>query len=202
MVETWISEAGTRCPDAAFVDVVNEPIQKPPVYKNAIGGNGKTGWDWVVWSYQKARSAFPHLKLLINDYNILRSRVNTEKYIHIIDILKKRHLVDGIGCQGHFMEKVSPETIASNLKLLAATGLPIYISEYDVNEASDAKQLAIYEEQFPIFWNDPAVKGITLWGYIQGIIWRQNAYLVRTDGTERPALEWMQQYVQEHPAEK
>ena len=100
------------------------------------------------------------------------------------------------------MEKVSPETIASNLKLLAATGLPIYISEYDVNEASDAKQLAIYEEQFPIFWNDPAVKGITLWGYIQGIIWRQNAYLVRTDGTERPALEWMQQYVQEHPAEK
>lgn len=199
MVEYWISEAGKRCPKAAMVDVVNEPIQKPPVYKNALGGDGSTGWDWVIWAYERARKAFPHSKLLINDYNILRSRANTEKYIHIIDILKKRHLLDGIGCQGHFMEKVSPDTIASNLKLLAATGLPIYISEYDVDEANDSTQLAIYKQQFPLFWNNPDVRGITLWGYIQGIIWRKDAYLVRKNGTERPALKWMIKYVASHP---
>jgi endo-1,4-beta-xylanase len=93
------------------------------------------------------------------------------------------------------MEKVNPDTIASNVKLLAATGLPIYISEYDVNEASDSTQLAIYKEQFPIFWNNPDVKGITLWGYVQGIIWRKDAYLVRKNGTERPALKWLTKYV-------
>lgn len=200
MVETWISEAGKRYPKAAMVDVVNEPIQKPPVYKNALGGDGSTGWDWVIWSYKAARKAFPHSRLLINEYNILRSRDTTEKYIGLIDILKKRHLLDGIGCQGHFMENVSPDTIASNLKLLAATGLPIYISEYDVDEANDSVQLAIYKKQFPILWTNPAVKGVTLWGYIQGIIWRTDAYLVRTDGTERPALKWLEHYVSTTPS--
>ncbi len=202
MVELWIREAGKRYPKSAMVDVVNEPIQHPPVYKNALGGNGKTGWDWVIWTYERARKAFPHSKLLLNEFNILRSRKMTEKYIHIIDILKERHLIDGIGCQGHFMEKVSPDTIESNLNLLAKTGLPIYISEYDVNEANDAAQLAIYKKQFPIFWTNPAVKGITLWGYIQGIIWRKDSYLVRKNGTERPALVWLQKYVASTPATK
>ncbi len=199
MVELWISEAGRKFPKAAMVDVVNEPIQHPPAYKNAIGGDGKTGWDWVVWSYEEARKAFPNSKLLLNEYNILRSRDMTEKYISIIDILKKRHLIDGIGCQGHFMERVNADTIASNLRLLAATCLPIYISEYDVNEENSAKQLEIYKQQFPLFWNDPTVKGITLWGYIQGTMWRPEGYLVRKDGSERPALKWMQEYVASHP---
>ncbi len=199
IVETWIRDCGKRYPKSAMVDVVNEPIQKPAPYKDALGGNGKTGWDWVIWSYREARHAFPHAKLLINEYNMLRSRSNSEKLIKLVDILKERHLVDGIGLQGHFMEKVSPDTIASNLKLMASTGLPIYISEYDVNEASDSAQLAIYKQQFPIFWTNPAVKGITLWGYIQGIIWRTNAYLVRKNGTERPALKWMEKYVASTP---
>jgi endo-1,4-beta-xylanase len=195
MVETWIADAGRRYPKTAMVDVVNEPIQKPPVYKNALGGDGSTGWDWVVWSYQAARKAFPHSRLLINEYNILRSRDTTEEYIGLIDTLKHRNLLDGIGCQGHFLEDVSSDTIASNLRLLAGTGLPIYISEYDVNEADDSTQLAIFKKQFPIFWSNPAVKGVTLWGYIQGIIWRTDSYLVRTDGKARPALKWLSRYV-------
>lgn len=109
--------------------------------------------------------------------------------------MKARHLVDGIGCQGHKLENVNIDTIRANLKTVEATGLPIYISEYDVNESNDSTQLAIYKEQFPVFWNNPQVKGITLWGYIQGQMWRTNAYLVRLDGTERPALAWLRQYV-------
>ena len=195
MVETWISECGKRYPESAMVDVVNEPIQKPAPYKDALGGDGRTGWDWVIWSFREARKYFPRAKLILNEYNMLRSRSNSEKLIKIVDLLKERHLIDGVGLQGHFMEKVNPDTIASNLKLIASTGVPIYISEYDVNEASDSAQLAIMKQQFPIFWTSPAVKGITFWGYIQGIIWRTDAYLVRKNGTERPALEWLQKYV-------
>ncbi len=47
---------------------------------------------------------------------------------------------------------------------LAAVGLPLYITEYDINEADDAKQKQIMSEQFPLFWNDDRIKGITLWG--------------------------------------
>ncbi|HUI29376.1 MAG TPA: endo-1,4-beta-xylanase [Candidatus Acidoferrales bacterium] len=206
MVETWIRLCGTNVPKAAFVDVVNEPIHTPPNGQNgnanyiqALGGAGATGWDWVIWAFEKARQYFPNAKLLINEYNILNSAANTTTYINIINLLKARNVIDGIGCQGHSLESTDTNTIKGNLNALAATGLPIYISEYDVNEADDNTQLAIYEQQFPIFWKSPSVKGITLWGYIEGQIWRTNAYLIRSDSSERPAITWLRQYIATNP---
>jgi endo-1,4-beta-xylanase len=81
--------------------------------------------------------------------------------------------------------------------------LPIYITEMDIDGRNDATQLREYQRVFPLFWNDPAVKGITLWGFRPGL-WRdaQGANLVRKDGSERPALEWLRGYVRaEHPAQ-
>jgi endo-1,4-beta-xylanase len=48
---------------------------------------------------------------------------------------------------------------------------------------------------FPIFWQDPAVAGITLWGYRPYQTWMPEAYLERADGSERPALVWLKDYV-------
>ena len=47
-----------------------------------------------------------------------------------------------------------------------------------------------------MFWEHPAVQGVTLWGFRPGL-WRDNqrAYLVRKDGSERPALMWLRGYV-------
>ena len=201
-VEQWIKLCGKRYPKTSFIDVVNEPIRTkqdtayPPYYK-AIGGEGKTGWDWVIWSFEQARKAFPHAKLILNEYKMLNGQRPIDTFIQIINLLKERNLIDGIGCQGHFLEETDTSVIHNNLKKLEKLGLPIYISEYDVNIADDAKQLEKYKEQFPIFWNCKAIKGITLWGYIQNIIWRTDAYLVRADGTERPALKWLRAYVKE-----
>jgi len=200
MVEAWIRLCGERYPKASYIDVVNEPIQKPALYKNALGGDGSTGWDWVIWSFQKARQYFPNTKLLINDYDILSNRENTNEYIKIINLLKERNLIDEIGCQGHGLEKIDTAIVRANLNLLEATGLPIYISEFDIDEANDSAQMAVYQRLFPIFWDDPGVEGITLWGYIQGETWRMGTYLVRTDGTERPALAWMLKYASSHQA--
>ncbi len=201
IVGTWIRLCGEKLPQASFVDVVNEPLHAPPPYVKALGGNGTTGWDWVIWVFQKARQYFPNAKLLINEYSILSSQANTNSYIKIINILKSRNLIDGIGCQGHSLEATDTNTIKGNLSALAATGLPIFISEYDVNESDDNTQLRIYQQQFPIFWKSPAVKGITLWGYIEGQIWRTDAYLVRYDNSERPALAWLRQYIASNPDE-
>ena len=38
------------------------------------------------------------------------------------------------------------------------------------------------------------MKGATLWGWKEGDIWRKKAYLVRDDGSVRPALEWLMEY--------
>ena len=203
----WIDTVAARYPSTSLVDVVNEPLHAVPSYSAALGGAGSTGWDWVVTAFTMARHAFfPTVKLLINDYNILQSNSVTDSYIRIIDTLKVRHLIDGIGIQGHYFEFRSPagttggyvysiSTIKSNLARLEALGLPVYISEFDINEPVDSIQLQNYQTYLPIFWEDPNVAGITLWGYDQNYIWQTNGYLLRSNGTERPALQWLRHYL-------
>ncbi len=193
-VEEWIRLFGERYPDTDFIDVVNEPLHENPSYKDAIGGDGETGWDWVIWSFEKAREYNPTAKLHINDYGVLNGWVSLSNYIKVINLLKERNLIDGIGLQGHFLESTSQRTITSKLDKLAETELPIYITEYDVHIKDDAEQLATYQEQLPALYEHPAVKGLTLWGYVEGQIWREEAFLIHTDGTERPAMQWLREY--------
>jgi endo-1,4-beta-xylanase len=194
-VEEWIRLFSERYPKTDMIDVVNEPLHAKPSFKDAIGGDGTTGWDWVIWAFEKARKYCPKAKLILNDYNIINSNSNTDKFIGIVNLLKERNLIDGIGEQGHFLETTSIQTITQNLNKLAATGLPIYISEYDVNLSDDSEQLAKYKEQFPVFWNNNKVFGITLWGYQESKIWRTNAYLIKSDGSYRTALTWLIEYI-------
>jgi endo-1,4-beta-xylanase len=176
--------------------VVNEPLHAKPSYRNGIGGDGSTGWDWVIWSFETARK-YTNAKLLINDYNILYSDSETSNYLTIINILKQRGLIDGIGVQCHSYESVATSTLRYNLDRLGNTGLPVYVSEWEAR-GDDQTQLRIYQEQFPMYWEHSAVQGITLWGYIQGTMWRNEGYLVTSasGGTERPALQWIRTYLQ------
>jgi hypothetical protein len=66
----------------------------------------------------------------------------------------------------------------------------------DVDGPTDQIQLDDYKRIFPVFWEHPAVIGITLWGYRPGL-WRdaEGAALVRADGSERPALAWLRTYL-------
>jgi endo-1,4-beta-xylanase len=196
-VEEWIQSFGARYPDVDFIDVVNEPLHAVPTYASALGGNGETGWDWVIWAFEKARQYCPNAKLVLNDYNIINSSTATAQYLKIINLLKERNLIDYIGEQGHFLETTPLQTIKDNLDKLHETGIPILISEYDVHISSDTEQKNKYQEQFPILWSHPGVKGITLWGYKENQIWRTDAYLVRANGTARPALSWLTTYIAE-----
>ncbi len=199
-VEEWIQLVGERYPDMDYIDVVNEPLHlnPAPVYKDALGGNGATGWDWVIKVFEFARQyCDSSVELHINDYSIINSNSATNQYLVIINLLKERGLIDGIGIQGHYFELRSSTAAALkvNLDKLAETGLPIYITEFDVNESNDYSQLQKYHILFPALWEHPAVKGITFWGYRQYAIWQQDAYLVRSNGSERPALRWMRAYL-------
>ncbi|HUA80663.1 MAG TPA: endo-1,4-beta-xylanase, partial [Dyella sp.] len=59
-IEKWFDAVAQRYPDADFVEVVNEPLQHPPSqdrqggghYIQALGGNGATGWDWVITAFR------------------------------------------------------------------------------------------------------------------------------------------------------
>jgi endo-1,4-beta-xylanase len=194
-VDEWMRLFSERYPGVEMIDVVNEPLHAPPSYKDAIGGDGETGWDWAVWSFERAREYFPEATLLINEYNILCCSDELARYEEIILLLKERGLIDGIGVQAHGLEGVEPLLIEANLERLARPGLPIYISELELAASDDEHQLALYQRVFPLLWEHEAVAGMTPWGYRAGQIWKRNAYLLDWFDEERPALQWLREHV-------
>jgi endo-1,4-beta-xylanase len=155
-----------------------------------------------------ARKYLPNTKLLINDFGIINDNNATTTYLTIINLLKDRGLIDGIGVQGHRfeLERTSTTTLTNNLDRLYQTGLPIYMSEVDLGNLDDTgtpddnTQLQLYQSIFPVLWQHPGVKGITLWGYVEAEMWQPTCYLVLKNGTWRPALTWIAQYVKDHTA--
>jgi GH35 family endo-1,4-beta-xylanase len=205
-IREWFEAVAARYPDLDQVEVVNEPLHDPPNtagngggnYIQALGGAGVTGWDWVVNAFRLGREYFPNAELLINEYSVENSPTDVVRYRDIIALLQAEGLVDGIGVQGHaFSTGASNEVMSASLDVLAETGLPIYITELDIDGPTDAIQLAAYQRIFPLFWEHPSVMGITLWGYLPGH-WRtaQGAFLAYTGGEERPALTWLREYLQ------
>ncbi|MBN1576675.1 MAG: endo-1,4-beta-xylanase [Chitinispirillaceae bacterium] len=124
-VEEWVKAYGEKFSETEFIDVVNEPLNTPPSFKNALGGEGETGWDWVVTSFEMAREHCPNARLLINEYEIEYDATLAAEYLKIIMILKDRGLVDGIGIQCHTNEiqrdKPTVEAIKEALDTLASS---------------------------------------------------------------------------------
>ena len=133
---------GNRYPGLDMIDVVNEPLSghNPAPYSAALGGAGATGWDWVIWAFQKARLYMPNTKLLLNDYSIINDNGPTTSYLQIINVLQAKGLIDGIGVQGHSFELEGGDTniMKNNLDRLAATGFPVYISEFDLGNLGNS----------------------------------------------------------------
>ena len=199
-LENLMGKVSERYPDIDYIDVVNEPFNQPSTMREAIGGAGETGYDWIVWSFQKAREYFPKAKLCINEYAIISDPNAARNYVKIINILKERNLIDGIGIQCHEfnLNNVSVQTMKTVLDILGATGLPILVSELDINgipEGNEESQYQIYKDKFPVLWEHESVTGVTLWGYITGTTWKTGAGIVEQNGQERKAMVWLKDYM-------
>ncbi|MCF7803096.1 MAG: endo-1,4-beta-xylanase [Candidatus Marinimicrobia bacterium] len=205
-IREWFEAVAARYPNIDYLEVVNEalPGHNPPNgngdnanYINALGGSGETGYDWIITAFEMAAEIFPEeTQLMINDYGIVSSAQSTADYLEIINLLIDRDLLDIIGVQAHTFSvaNASASTIQQSLNDLAATGLPIQATEFDIAYANDQNQLQEYQEKFPIFWEHPDVEGMTLWGWRPGL-WQNDANLVTEAGEHRPAMDWLINYV-------
>jgi endo-1,4-beta-xylanase len=197
-VRNWITSFCARYPETAIIDVVNEPPpHTTPAYMDSIGGSGVTGWDWIVNAFAWAREACPKAILVLNDYDNAENADAAQHTIDIVNTIKKAGApVDAVGCQAHWTADVATATLKANIDRIASeTGLPVYVTEYDLDIADDDRQKAVMQEQFTMFWENPHIKGITLWGYVYGSTWRTNTGLVLDDGTMRPAMSWLMDYM-------
>ena len=213
-IEEWFSAVATRYPGIDYLEVVNEPLNAPPDGNNgranyiaALGGTGPSGWEWVLESFRLARQYFPGTQLVLNEYNVIRNNDNTTNYLALIGLLQAEDLIDVIGFQGHAFTTgpASVGAMTSSINRFEATGLPVMVTEMEIDGAvsvgpdwiqDDALQLSEYQRVFPLFWEHPAIVGVSLWGWRPGL-WRdaEMAYLQNIDGTERPALQWLRHYL-------
>jgi arabinoxylan arabinofuranohydrolase len=189
-IEEWIRDFCARYPKTAIIDVVNEatPGHAPAGFaQNAFGNN------WIIRSFQLARQYCPNSVLVLNDYNVLSW--DTDKFIAMATPAVNAGVVDALGEQAHGLESWALADLQRNLNKVAALGLPIYITEYDVARTNDQEQLQIMQTQFPLFYNHPSVVGVTFWGYVVGSTWVNGSGLIQPNGTRRPAMNWLMNYL-------
>ncbi|MCK9561371.1 MAG: endo-1,4-beta-xylanase [Bacteroidales bacterium] len=195
------------------VDVLNENLYLntyngqehaagSPYFRAGLGGPGVTGYDWAIWLFEKARQHFPNSKLVINDFELENNPAGIDEMLNLVKVLRDRGLIDGFGTQAHCFNvdglANTPNTLKTNLDRMARSGVPVYVTELDLNggnNPSEALQLKSYQNLFPIYWDHPAVGGITLWGYVEGATWKEGTGLLNANGTKRSAMTWLENYV-------
>ena len=198
-IEQWMDEAKKHYPDLQMIDVVNEAVSghAPAPYKNALGGDGKTGYDWIIKAFEMAHERWPDAILIYNDYNTYQW--NTDQYIDLVRTIRDAGApIDAYGCQAHDLKGCSASTLKSTLKKIQdALKMPMYVTEYDISDENDNNQLRDYKAQIPLLWEADYCAGITLWGWIYGKTWSQAQYsgLIKNK-KERQALEWLREYMQ------
>ena len=195
-------------PDLEIIDVVNEAINghNPAPYRAALGGEGRTNFDWIIQAFEMAHERWPNAILVYNDYNTFQW--NTDLFIELVRTLRDAGApIDAYGCQSHDMLNrdgtvLSFSSFKSSMdKLHKELMMPMYSTEYDVGTTNDNYQLKAYKEQIPYMWEQDYCAGITLWGYIYGRTWTTdgNSGLIK-NGKDRPAMTWLREYMQSDAA--
>ena len=171
-VEEWIRLFCERYPDTQLIDVVNEPPpHTTPPYMAALGGAGTSGYDWIVQAFKWAHQYCPSSILILNDYNNIEYvRRQQPHHRHRRTRSRAPARRSRASARRRTAARISPRARCrrTSTRSPTQTGLPVYISEYDLNIADDNQQKNVMQSQFTMFWNDTNVAGITIWGYIVG----------------------------------
>ena len=213
-MEEYMAAIAARYPFIDQIDVLNENMHLntwnkqehaagSPYFRAGMGGPGVTGYDWAIWLFEKARHYFPNAKLMINDFELETNGAGLNEILALVKVLRDRGLIDGFGTQAHYfnLDGISSSTLQNALNNMAKSGVPVYVTELDMKgkTVSEAGQRASYQTAFPVYWNHPAVAGITLWGYVEGATWATGTGILNSSGTERSAMTWLKEFVGDLP---
>jgi len=197
-IEEYFDAVKKHYPELPMIDVVNEAIagHQPAPYKAALGGDGKTGYDWIIKAFEMAHERWPDAILIYNDYNTFQWQ--RSQFIDLVRTLRDAGApIDAYGCQSHDLTDMGETDFKNAMKEIQnALKMPMYSTEYDIGTSDDALQLQRYKEQIPYMWEADYVAGVTLWGYIYGKTWTTdgNSGIIR-DGEDRPAMTWLREYM-------
>ncbi|MCS6243861.1 MAG: endo-1,4-beta-xylanase [Opitutus sp.] len=171
-------------------DVVNEPLHERDYFTLLPETEAMAGW------YKLAKKTDPKPRLFLNDYDMLTGGTSRETVQSILEKVAALRAagapVEGLGVQGHFGQAIlGPERILADLDLLASAGLPVLITEFDIN-TPDEEVLGDFTRDFLLAcYSHPAVAGVITWGFWEKNHWLPQAAMFRPDWSERPnAAAW------------
>ena len=177
-------------------DVVNEIHDNNDILK-ILGDDILADW------FQEARAADPNARLFINDYGILSGegldrRKQTSYFRAIKKLIDAGAPIGGIGMQSHFGQTATPpERLLEILDRFAELGLPISITEHDVDAADKAFQAEFTRDFLTAAFSHPAVDEILVWGFWERSHWRPESAYFSADWTPTPAGKVWQELVGE-----
>jgi endo-1,4-beta-xylanase len=195
-------------------DVVNEAL---------ADGDGETvlrnslwlqiiGPDYIAKAFQYAHEADPEAILRYNDYG-LENPVKRQKLITLIKSLQEQNVpVHAIGSQAHVNVSTTFQTMDEALSEMATLGLPLHITELDVNSAAggqrgtgadiaegaaatrgglvddaDQRLADAYAGIFRAFLKHRgSVEMVTFWGVNDAVSWRRFGTPLLFDGDNQP----------------
>ena len=194
----WFDHIRDKYSTLPMIDVVNEAVgmhqQGNPLMRESLGGEGKTGFDWLIKAFELAHERFPNSILIYNDYNSFQHDV--DNYITLVQTLRDAGApIDAYGNQSHDVNNISASSLSNVMKKQQdALKMPMYITELDIDIADDNNQKKQYESIFPLMWEADYCAGVTIWGFIHGATWVDNSGIIK-NGKDRPAMTWLREYM-------
>jgi endo-1,4-beta-xylanase len=170
------------------------------------------GDDFIAKAFQYAHEADPDAILRYNDYG-LENPAKRRKLIALIKQLQEQKIpVHAIGSQTHINVNTTFDAIDRELTEIETLGLPIHITELDVNSAqggqrgmggdlanvgaatqggivseADRRQTEAYAGLFrALVKHKKSVKVVTFWGVNDGVSWLRNARPLLFDANDQP----------------
>ena len=165
-------------------DVVNENYAHADATR-ILGRSAMADW------FRIAARETPRTRLFYNDYVMFQGAgpgSPSEALFSILSDLQAAGApLGGIGEQAHFGgNPPGPEAVLAKLDRFATLGLPIQITEFDIDTADRDLQVAWTRDFLTTVFSHPAVSGVICWGFWEGSHWKPRAAFWDRDWNLRP----------------
>ena len=120
------------------------------------------------WMFERTRALDPDVLCMVNDYSVITDNRQTLLVQQVEALELDGAEVDAIGVQGHFGSVPRGEVVLKRLDNVAASGKPIWITEYDTNTSDAEDRAEALETVYRAAFSHPAVDGILMWGFWAG----------------------------------
>lgn len=165
-------------------DVLNEPFANHDLM-DLFGPAIQADW------FRAARAAHPAAPLYLNDYSNHDAALDPAHVAHFEATARYLQAqgapLGGLGLQAHISANPSPPAnVVAVLDRYAALGVPVRITEFDINTDDEELQADYTRDFLTLLYSHPTVVGCQLWGFWEGAHWIPAAAMYRTDWSEKP----------------